>query len=107
MYAVNNMYADLGSDSSDSSGDSDEGDDIQHHLINWTKKRAHVPLWKARKELRNKQRQESLASRCASKCPEFVIDGATEIAIDVLAGREIGVRPTALLNSTSQCSTRL
>jgi hypothetical protein len=57
-------------------------------LVNWTKKRAQVPLRKARKELRSKRRQESLASRCESKCPEFVIDGATEI--DVLAGRDRG-----------------
>jgi len=77
QYAANNMFADLASDSSGSSSDSDEGDDIQRHLVNWTKKRAQVPLRKARKELRSKRRQESLASRCESKCPEFVIDGAT------------------------------
>ena len=54
QYAVNNMYADLGSDSSDSSSDSDGGDDMHHHLIDWIKKRAQVPVRKARKKLRNK-----------------------------------------------------
>ena len=88
QYAVNNMFADLASYSSGSSSGSEEGDDMQQHLVNWTKKRAQVPLRKARNELRSKRRQESLASRCESKCPEFVIDGATEI--DVLAGRDRG-----------------